>query len=428
MPQQPPSPDLEAVLTSGFERTSTAAAQLTGYPHWDKVRRTAFPPGVTPLAVWTLASLSRQASRRVLPLQQANGEPFWYGLPDPLLAALQRIASEASGHLDGPRLVTDPGTRDRYIVRSLMEEAITSSQLEGASTTHRVAKELLRTQRPPRDVSERMIVNNYRAMRWVQDHVHEPITPARLCELHAIVTESTLSDPTQAGRVQRSDEPRVAVWSNSEDLRVHQPPPASELPRRIEALCTFAHADEPWMPLLLRAIICHFMVGYDHYFADGNGRLARALFYWVALREGAWLLEFTPISRILNRAPSAYVRAYLETETDHGDITYFALHQATVIERSISDLKRYLAEKSASQEAVRFRLREYDLNHREQAIAEGLLRDPTRVITVRSHAESHGVTLPTARADLRHLCSMGLLVSAGRRGRAEAWGAGPQLR
>ena len=45
----------------------------------------------------------------------------------------------------------------RYLVNSLMEEAIRSSQLEGATTTRRVAKELLRSGREPKDRGERMI-------------------------------------------------------------------------------------------------------------------------------------------------------------------------------------------------------------------------------------------------------------------------------
>jgi Fic family protein len=47
------------------------------------------------------------------------------------------------------------------VLRSLQEEAITSSQLEGAATTHKVAKHMLREQREPRNKGERMILNNY---------------------------------------------------------------------------------------------------------------------------------------------------------------------------------------------------------------------------------------------------------------------------
>jgi hypothetical protein len=72
---------------------------------------------------------------------------------------------------------------------------------------------------------------------------------------------------------------------------------------------------------VLRAILLHFMIGYDHPFADGNGRTARALFYWSMARSGYWLMEYTSISHILRKAPARYMRAYLHTETDKNDTT-----------------------------------------------------------------------------------------------------------
>ena len=56
--------------------------------------------------------------------------------------------------------MTNPETRDSYLVRSLLEESITSSQLEGAATTREIAKEMIRNGRQPRDRGERMIFNN----------------------------------------------------------------------------------------------------------------------------------------------------------------------------------------------------------------------------------------------------------------------------
>ena len=96
--------------------------------------------------------------------------------------------------------MTNPRTRNRHLVNSLIEEAITSSQLEGAATTRRVAKEMLQTGRDPRTQDERMIWNNYQAMEFVGDHRDDEITPDLMRELHAVVTDGTLSDPAEAGR------------------------------------------------------------------------------------------------------------------------------------------------------------------------------------------------------------------------------------
>ena len=171
---------------------------------------------------------------------------------------------------------------------------------------------------------------------------------------------------------------------------------------------------------VLRAIITHFMMGYDHYFVDGNGRTARALFYWVALKNGLWLLEFVAISRILRDAPAQYARAYLYTETDDGDATYFVVHQLGVIQRSIDDLHAYLERKTREIQQARELAEGLNLNHRQLAVIEGCLKDAGLRITARSHATSHAVTLATSRSDLRRLASLGLLVSS-LEGRSEVW-------
>ena len=54
---------------------------------------------------------------------------------------------------------------------------------------------------------------------------------------------------------------------------------------------------------MIRSIILHFWLAYDHPFVDGNGRTARALFYWSMLRHGYWLFEFISISQIILKGP-----------------------------------------------------------------------------------------------------------------------------
>lgn len=194
--------------------------------------------------------------------------------------AVDDINRNASGSITISEQVTDPTTRNRYLVNSLIDEAITSSQLEGASTSHLVANGMIRTGRAPRDVSERMIWNNYRAMQRIIELQEEPLSVDLVLEIHRIVTEGTLERPETAGRLQTPGEERIAVYSDQNTV-VHVPPPASELPARPARVCDFANGaeTESYMPTVLRAITVHFMIGYDHPFEDGNGRTARALFY-----------------------------------------------------------------------------------------------------------------------------------------------------
>lgn len=400
------------------------------YLHWDKLRQLEPPSGLTHREWWATVKIRR--ALRELPLRDVDGRPFTLALPDELLRLLHVVDQRCAGEIAAGEVVTgrDRATR-RYLVNGLMEEAICSSQLEGATTSRTVAKELLRSGREPLDRSERMIVNNYRALNFIREHTGDRLTPALICELQRIVTEGTLDDPGEAGRVQRPGEERVAVHDRSDPTAVlHVPPPAEELPARLEALCAFANdddADERFVHPVLRAVLVHFQLAYDHPFADGNGRTARALFSWYMAKHGYWLVEYLSISRILREAPGQYARSFLLTETDDGDTTYFALHQLKAIERAIDDLYAYLERKTAEIRAVEVLLRgDGDLNSRQLALLSDALREPGRTYTYGAHARLHRVTHETARSDISALVARGWL-EATRQGRRYRFTAPPDL-
>ena len=157
-----------------------------------------------------------------------------------------------------------------------MEEAITSSQLEGAATTREVAKDLIRTGRKPRDNSEQMILNNFRTMQKIREWKDLPLTPELVFDIHRLVTDNTMEDPTAAGRLRREDEKRVVADDTGEVY--HDPPDARELPARLEAMCAFANGATPdnFIHPAVRAVLLHFWLAYDHPFVDGNKRIAFA--------------------------------------------------------------------------------------------------------------------------------------------------------
>lgn len=95
----------------------------------------------------------------------------------------------------------------------------------------------------------------------------------------------------------------------------------------------------------MKAIILHFMLGYEHPFRDGNGRTARALFYWFMLKSGYWPFEYISISTLLKEAPMQYGRSYVYTETDAFDLTYFVIYQLRVIERAMQAFMTYFEAK-----------------------------------------------------------------------------------
>jgi Fic family protein len=416
-----PSPSVEDLLEIVTPPLLTGAARLGPAPqgqyrHWDTFRHLAPPLNCSTEQAWLAVKLARQSLYRTLPLLDVRERPFVFAVPNPVLEMLHRIDRDAGGSIRGDAVLAraiGSESRDTYLFQSLVEEAITSSQLEGASTTRRVAKEMIQEGREPRDRSERMIYNNYQALLFVRRIIDEPLTSSSVFELQRILTDETLDDQDAAGRFRRADE--HIVVSDDVGQTLHMPPPANQLAERMEVMIAFANGDEgEFIPPPVRATLLHFWLAYDHPFVDGNGRTARALFYWSMARQGYWLCEFVSISRILKRAKAAYARSFLYTESDENDATYFILHQLRVLIRAIEDLHVYLKRRTAELRVAEDRVRHMrglkeELNYRQLALVNHALKRSEAVYTVESHRISHGVVYETARTDLLHLAKLGLL-------------------
>jgi Fic family protein len=157
-------------------------------------------------------------------------------------------------------------------------------------------------------------------------------------------------------------------------------------------------------------VLLHCWLAYDHPFEDGNGRTARALFYWSMGRQGYWLTQYLSISQVFRRAPARYGRAFLYSETDDRDTTYFLLFHLAAIKRAIEGLHVYLQRKMREvREFERLVHSSDDFNYRQLALLGHAARHPDQTYTYRSHARSYNVTFQTARTDLLALRDRGLL-------------------
>lgn len=427
-----PPPDISGIIeTLPGEKLAQAilsASRNTGleaYDPWDKIRFKEPPEGLTPEQSWALIKLARQMAARTLPeLRSISGGAFSYVLPDELLKRNEYISRRLSASALIPSPDLPKSLRNHYLVSSIQEEAIRSSQLEGAVTSRRDAKRMLTEKREPANVSERMILNNYRAISFALDHKDSELTPQFITQLHQIVTAGTLELADHEGKIQDNDDERVKVWGR-EDQLLFTPPPVSELPQRMEALCDFANSDtQSYLPDTLKAITLHFMMGYNHFFEDGNGRTARALFYWFMLRKGYWLTQYISISEPLKNAPSLYGQAYLHTEQDGDDLTYFFLHQTRVIRQAIESWDAYLERKQ--QEQTRSRANAFSapelagLNERQRWIVGLAAAGEEFLLTAYVLAERFGVGVQSARLDFGLLEKRGL-VSRIKQGAKIAW-------
>ncbi|MFD2158326.1 Fic family protein [Rubritalea tangerina] len=433
LPKSPPTfADLQKEIS--MERMLAAVGAVSShdskYHHWDKLRFHTAPDGLSTGEWWFALKIRRTGQAIPIPLLDTQGRPFTFFQTELMSPALHKIDLGAGGMIGTPEPVTNEATKNYYYVSSLIREAITSSQLEGAVVTREVAKEMIRSEREPNDKGEKMIMNNYRTMQRLAEWKDHELTPALIFEIHKVITEGTLDKEDASGRLRLEGE-NVEIVDERDYEVLHSPPSASELEQRLDKLCAFANDtnSDPFVHPVIRAIILHFCLAYDHPFVDGNGRTARALFYWSMLRQGFWLFEFLSISEILVNAPVKYARSYLLTETDDNDLNYFIHYQLEVIQKSIQNLHSFIDKKSKEVDQVRTSLLNLStpLNHRQETIINKASREPNSRFTAQSHQMSHRISYGTARSDLMNLEKLKLLISR-KHGKTYYYYPAPDLR
>tara|TARA_B100001964_G_C14232534_1_gene600756 strand:- start:625 stop:1968 length:1344 start_codon:yes stop_codon:yes gene_type:complete len=383
------------------------------YCYWDKFKYMPLPDDITPEEAWAYIKFVRMSSRKHSPVKDKNGDQFWYWFPDSVLRDLSFIDKTAAGEI----LVEEPSVasaslKDKFLVNSIMEEAIASSQLEGAATTRKKAKEMLRSGKKPINRAEQMIFNNYHAITWIKDVLNDPLTPELIREIQGRVTHNTLDDPESSGKFQNENEERVFV--QYQNTTIFTPPRASEIDQRIDELCEFTNqpdSENEFNHPVIKGILLHFWLAYIHPFSDGNGRTARAIFYWYVLKNKYWLFEYLSISRIVLKAPDQYIRAYLYSEIDDLDLTYFITFHLRTIRLAIKEMKGYIHQKQM--EMTKYRdldLVSSQLNLRQSALMRHALENPDSYYTIKKHQNLFRVVYQTARSDLLSLEKLGLLV------------------
>ena len=409
LPRNPPR--IESIL-SDEKRSKDMLSEGVGeyakkfnekYLHWSEVRMRDTGP-FDPDTVWARMKLSRMDNCTDIAFGTTH---YHYCVSDRLMKLLNEFDTRA---VSGPfQDNIDPRRRIYYSVSSLMEESIASSQAEGAVTTTKDAKEMLRKNIRPKDTSERMILNNYRAMLFIKDRGDVLLSPELIKDIHRIVTDGTLEE-RHMGRFR--DNGDVVVQDSISGEVFHQPIPHGQIDRAIRQLCDFVNDGSNHIHPLIKGMILHYAIAFIHPFEDGNGRVARTLFYWYELKSGYRIMEYLALSRYIKEHKGKYGESYIFGESDGNDMTYFMLYNLKALLDSIDRFEDYLERKTEEELTLEPKLSEYGLNARQMRIVSSLMDGGT--VTVRSIENQYKVSLNTARADVKALVDTGLLVETGR--------------
>lgn len=375
------------------------------YLYWDKVKYQKVPDSASPELLWTMVKLSRHFREKWVMFGKYR---FKFNLTNTIQKALHEFDLHIGGHLGSDNLIP-PGEKDRYLISSIMEEAIASSQIEGAVTTRRKAKEMLRKNAKPRNKSEQMIMNNYMTIKHIVEIKDQPLTVDRLLEVHRLITHLTLDNERDEGRFRTDNEINVVDAIDGEI--VHMPPDHSEVSGLMNELMDFFNDkdQEEFMHPIVKGCIIHFMMGFIHPFVDGNGRCARALFYWYMLRRGYWLTEYLSISRLIVKSKTQYAMAFIYSEVDGNDLTYFIHYKLKTMTLAYQSLREYIQRKINEKKSFIHFQKIKGINERQATIIKWIFDDPDILLTVKEVETRLGVSNQTSRNDLLELVDRGFL-------------------
>ena len=389
------------------------------YLHWSKFKwRVSDKKNAE--KIWKAVKFKRRQQYKSIGLLDENNKSFVFCTPPSMDAILYRLVKVLGGNVDA---VTDSpastNLQDIYLVSSLMmEEAITSAQLEGASTTREIAKKMLEDEIDPVDEDERMILNNYLLLKFAEQHSKDDLSIDMILEFHRIATKGTTENRVVPGELRSSND--IYVEDGDEGI-AHRPPDYKLLVDRLQTLCDFANAEHSglngcdFIHPLIKAITLHFMIGYEHPFRDGNGRTARALFYWFMLKSDYRLFKYISISKLLKEKPKEYGLSYMYTEDDENDLTYFIYFQLEIITDAFEELKKYLDHKANEFKRISEALDKTSwgnsLNFIQKDLVKKAVKEPGRVFTAKEVSNSYSISENTSRSHLNKLVEMKLFLS-----------------
>ncbi|MDD3006463.1 MAG: Fic family protein [Candidatus Pacebacteria bacterium] len=387
------------------------------YLYWDKIKyrfKQTLPKGVSTEELWALTKFIRKyfSEQTITPIKNEKGEKFSFIK----LSRFEQFLHETDLNMRGSLFVNSGDDKEKrkyqFISRGIMEEAIASSQLEGANTTRKAAKEFLREGRTPRTKDEKMILNSYHARKAIEEkYKKEKLDLQTIFELHRILTIDTVKDE-EIGRF-RTDKDDIVVANNIENIVYHVPPKEIFVKKEIKELIKFANdeTETQFIHPVTKAILIHFWLGYLHPFTDGNGRLARALFYWYLSKKDYWAFNYLPISKNIKNSQTQYGMAYVLAEQDDCDLTYFIDYNIDKIQLAIKDFEAYVEKKRKENiEISKISKSKYNFNDRQLQLLQYLNGNRYGKTSVSVYMNINNLrSRITASTDLKKLKEQGFL-------------------
>mgnify|MGYP000117479610 FL=1 len=374
------------------------------YLYWSEIKHRPNLQFDNPEKAWKTIKAHRFLGAKRLSFGNHN---FSYNLTSSIQEDLHNFDLKLIGGLYKNSIT--PQEQQEYFKNSLIEEAIASSQIEGAATTTDVARDMIKCGRKPRTESEQMIINNFRAIKEIENRLDEDLSIELILDIHQIMTVKTDAS-IYAGKIRNHP---IYVTDHIDGEIAFTAPDHSELNELIEHLIEFINSENEFHHPIIKASILHFMIGFIHPFGDGNGRTARALFYWYLIKKGYSLLKHISISKAILNSRTSYDKAFLRTENDDNDLTYFIMYSMKSLRVAFQSLVTYRDRKRDERQKaseIVYELTQNGFNKRQADLLGYLFIKPKAKMTLPIYSKSHDIVRQTASRDLTDLEQRGILI------------------
>lgn len=371
---------------------------------------------------WLKLIAYRKQKAEEPPLKDQAGNNFWFVMTHSLQKKLHEIDSYGRDSLYD---MVRKEIESELIKESLIEEAFYSSVIEGAFTTLKKAKAMVEKREPPKNNSEQMVLNNYNAMRFILENRKRDLSNELVLELHKVVTEKTLEDQSYAGRY-RDD---VVYVTDERGATVYTPPPNADIPRLMQDLIDWiaVENEKAFIHPIIKASILHFYFVYLHPFFDGNGRTARALFYFYLIKNKYEFFRYFSISSIISSTRGKYYKSIKDVEDYGSDMTYLLIYMADSVMKAIVEIKNKISV-HYKRDYIMAKLAEKKvwLNERQEKFVRKFPLWKEKEIRIAKYMEIYGIVHQTARTDLLDMVEKNILIK-NKKGKALVFSLNPEF-
>lgn len=327
---------------------------------------------------------------------------FWFFPADCIMRKIREI--EVDGQQVYELIHRNSSFEKDFYLDATIEEAISSAIYEGANSTRAEAQQLIASGSPPKTKDEWMLVNNFRAMQWIKENKTKEVSKDLILNIHEIVTRNTLSgdDINFAGKF-RND--RVFVHSRTNEVK-HEGIDFKKIETAIDEAIEVTTKNPRYLPPLLKGILLHYFIAYIHPFFDGNGRTARTLFYFKAMKNSLPFVELLSVSAYLKNYGRQYEKSFEDVVSNQLDITYFIDFNLDALLKAVKKVREKV---EFLVKIVNLKAR-YELSDFQIVLLQKTALHKFRKIDVESFAAEIGRSREIARQELKKLSDLGFMV------------------